>query len=517
MGRPCSIEIHKLVEMLPNKQYCRCILCDKTLSGAVRSNIKRHYERLHPEVVLPKAKKRKHLTHLKASSNKVEHVKMEQNGKVTKLNRNRVRKCIVDWNSRVVQALVENVRKNENLWNPHHCFYKDRIITRNAWENVSAAIDVPKSEAILKWHSIRSSYRTHLKNLQEFRTGQIVKDKKPNPLYSAMSFLDSVMKFPPTTPQLSTHPANKQAATYETSRKPFQLRASDNIWDGSLRKMEPIQALIAGKLISSVLIQGQLGQLSMSSNIAHNTPRLFESYQLPRIGCPTLRSVETLVELLPNNIHCRCLMCGAMMAYQYDNIREHYESYHPNMPVNQDAASSNASTAATAPSSTSQSQCNPMMPIGAGCGNDYEEDTSSLNGNGQFESVDIGKEELCEVVHSPEALNDSSESFIYPDNPNDEDPFIMTNFAQANTMGSPSTNSTPAAQTGNNSNNATPSCSMHHSSNDASFLQYLSDKFGKYSSNTKYTVQYHINCILYKADMGCYDNADASKLPDSYA
>ncbi|EDW62713.2 uncharacterized protein [Drosophila virilis] len=157
------------------------------------------------------------------------------------------------------------------------------------------------------------------------------------------------------------------------------------------------------------------------------------------------------------------------------------------------------------------------MPIGAGCGNDYEEDTSSLNGNGQFESVDIGKEELCEVVHSPEALNDSSESFIYPDNPNDEDPFIMTNFAQANTMGSPSTNSTPAAQTGNNSNNATPSCSMHHSSNDASFLQYLSDKFGKYSSNTKYTVQYHINCILYKADMGCYDNADASKLPDSYA
>ncbi|XP_064546602.1 uncharacterized protein LOC135434123 isoform X2 [Drosophila montana] len=161
------------------------------------------------------------------------------------------------------------------------------------------------------------------------------------------------------------------------------------------------------------------------------------------------------------------------------------------------------------------------MPIGAGCPNDYEEDTSSLNGNGQFESVDIGKEELCEVVHSPEALNDSSESYIYPDNPNDEDPFIMTNFAQANTMGSPSTNSTPAAQTSNNSGNATDTAtaaaSSRQSSNDASFLQYLSDKFGKYSSNTKYTVQYHINCILYKADMGCYDNADASKLPDSYA
>ncbi|XP_064546625.1 uncharacterized protein LOC135434139 [Drosophila montana] len=271
---------------------------------------------------------------------------MEQNGRVAKLNKNRVRKCIVDWNSHVVQALVENVRKNENLWNPHHSFYRDRIITQNAWENVSAAIDVPKSEAILKWHSIRSSYRTHLKNLQEFRSGQMVKDKKPNPLYSTMSFLDSVMKFPSTNPQLSTHPADSQ------------LKASDNIWDGSLRKMEPTQALIAGKLISSVLIQGQLGQLNMGSNIAHNTPRLFESYQLPRIGCPTFRSVETLVELLPNNIHCRCSLCGAMMTYQYDNIREHYESYHPNMPVNQHA--STASLAATAPSSTSQSQCNLM-------------------------------------------------------------------------------------------------------------------------------------------------------------
>ncbi|EDV92064.1 GH24249 [Drosophila grimshawi] len=50
---------------------------------------------------------------------------------------------------------------------------------------------------------------------------------------------------------------------------------------------------------------------------------------------------------------------------------------------------------------------------------------------------------------------------------------------------------------------------------DASLLQLLGYKFNKYTPSTKYTVQYHINRILYKADMGCYDNADASRLPDS--
>ncbi|XP_023166854.1 uncharacterized protein LOC111596752 isoform X3 [Drosophila hydei] len=146
------------------------------------------------------------------------------------------------------------------------------------------------------------------------------------------------------------------------------------------------------------------------------------------------------------------------------------------------------------------------MPMPEACPNEFDDDTSS--GNGQFESVDIGKEELCEVVHSPDGLNDSSESYIYPDNHQlDEDPFHATAGAHAST-------STSSAQ-GQCNPNALAS-SLQAANDDASFLQYLSDKFGKYNSYTKYTVQYHINRILYKADMGCYDNADASKLPDSF-
>ncbi|XP_034124909.1 uncharacterized protein LOC117581643 isoform X3 [Drosophila guanche] len=54
MGRPRTIDVTNLVVEYPDKNYCRCVRCNKTLSGCLRSNIKRHYQRLHPEVVLPR-------------------------------------------------------------------------------------------------------------------------------------------------------------------------------------------------------------------------------------------------------------------------------------------------------------------------------------------------------------------------------------------------------------------------------------------------------------------------------
>lgn len=127
------------------------------------------------------------------------------------------------------------------------------------------------------------------------------------------------------------------------------------------------------------------------------------------------------------------------------------------------------------------------MPVSEACSND--DDTSS--GNGQFE--------LCEVVHSPDDLNDSNESHRYLDNHQlDEDPFHATVGQHASTSSAP-------GQCMPNSN------STQAANDNASFLQYLNAKLSKYSMHTKYTIQYEINRILYKADMGCYDNADPSK------
>ncbi|TDG38222.1 hypothetical protein AWZ03_015356 [Drosophila navojoa] len=124
-------------------------------------------------------------------------------------------------------------------------------------------------------------------------------------------------------------------------------------------------------------------------------------------------------------------------------------------------------------------------------------DDDASSGNGQFETVHVDKEELCEVVHSPDGGNDSNEDYMYADSQQlGEDPFHPTSSIQSQCNANVSTNSLEAAN------------------DNASFLQYLNSKLNKYSRNTKCTIQYEINRILYKADMGCYDNADASKLPE---
>ncbi|XP_034137604.1 uncharacterized protein LOC117589626 [Drosophila guanche] len=46
---------------------------------------------------------------------------------------------------------------------------------------------------------------------------------------------------------------------------------------------------------------------------------------------------------------------------------------------------------------------------------------------------------------------------------------------------------------------------------DAYFLQYLGNKFGHYSTRTKHMVQFQINQILYKADMGCAEEGETRK------
>lgn len=151
-------------------------------------------------------------------------------------------------------------------------------------------------------------------------------------------------------------------------------------------------------------------------------------------------------------------------------------------------------------------------------------------GNAQFESVYFGKAELCDELDHSSASATAQCQLTYPD-AHLQDQFIITSLPQAST--SPS--SAAAAATGSDghsaSTHATLPCAegsvtgtgaaapiatpISCPNDDAYFLQYLGNKFGKYSASTKSTVQFHINRILYKADMGCYDHVDASKLSDT--
>ncbi|KAH8414808.1 hypothetical protein KR215_005456 [Drosophila sulfurigaster] len=171
-----------------------------------------------------------------------------------------------------------------------------------------------------------------------------------------------------------------------------------------------------------------------------------------------------------------------------------------------------------------------QMPMSETCSNgfddDEDEDAEDPTPNGQFESVFLAKTELRDSH-----LNDSCESITYQDSHAEENAFIITNLTQhssetpANTSSSSNTSALPMPNPNSSvSSTATatttvPNCGAIAAScsnpDDAFFLQYLGNKFGKYSENTRNTVQFHINRILYKADMGCYENGDVSKLSNA--
>lgn len=93
---------------------------------------------------------------------------MEEN--YSKKEEKRVRKCSFVWGMELVQNLVANVEKHENLWNPCHHMYRDRIFTQNSWESVAAVLDVPQKEVITKWNSIRCNYRVNTRDFLNLYT-----------------------------------------------------------------------------------------------------------------------------------------------------------------------------------------------------------------------------------------------------------------------------------------------------------------------------------------------------------
>ncbi|XP_017850602.1 uncharacterized protein LOC108605433 isoform X1 [Drosophila busckii] len=154
-----------------------------------------------------------------------------------------------------------------------------------------------------------------------------------------------------------------------------------------------------------------------------------------------------------------------------------------------------------------------------------EIDTNDVNPtqSGQFESVYLGKFEMRE--DTDETLSQMPDNKDNNNKHNEEKLALAVRNETKAKATTPNPSSVAAAAT------TAPSCSsaqtatnsekqlllpqQSSSDDDGFFLQYLGNKFSKYTPNAKHTVQFHINRILYKADMGCYDNiTDASKLPD---
>ncbi|XP_022219087.1 uncharacterized protein LOC111071860 isoform X2 [Drosophila obscura] len=135
-------------------------------------------------------------------------------------------------------------------------------------------------------------------------------------------------------------------------------------------------------------------------------------------------------------------------------------------------------------------------------GDEYEDASSSRLSSQQFESIFIGKSEVPDIVdvdQSDDQLIDDDE-VRYSQSLNQSQPPVAATLTMTS---SPSAQATSSLALG-------PSTTL--SGDDAFFLQYLGNKFGNYSTRTKHTVQFQINRILYRADMGCFEEGESRKL-----
>ncbi|EDW72145.2 uncharacterized protein Dwil_GK10296 [Drosophila willistoni] len=150
--------------------------------------------------------------------------------------------------------------------------------------------------------------------------------------------------------------------------------------------------------------------------------------------------------------------------------------------------------------------------------------SSSQPSKDHFEKIFIGKTEMPDIdedkienhqvhLNSETARN----SFLgIPNQVHGNSHYNQVPAALQILLKHPQTMETPAASSSSLASliPATNAQSLAGNDDDAYFLQYLGNKFSKYSTRTKNIIQFQINRILYKADMGDFDNLDSSKISE---
>ncbi|XP_017048376.1 uncharacterized protein LOC108092992 isoform X1 [Drosophila ficusphila] len=230
-----------------------------------------------------------------------------------------------------------------------------------------------------------------------------------------------------------------------------------------------------------------------------------------------------LVVMLPYK-KCRCLVCGKV--FHSNNIKRHYTLLHPDVVLQRPPSAQKqpkhlktSNLKVGRPQVVDTGKLCEVLPGGRRLNNkeatqsantiavvtttesldDEDEGDKENEDNGpgsQFHSIFIGKTELADE-HD---LSDES----------------TTTLASSSTYGhtiAPAPAPTAArlepipVNDPTSSVRATPSdCPL--AGEDAFYLRYLGNKLGKYSARTRSTVQFQINRILYKADLGCFEQAD---------
>ncbi|SPP78740.1 uncharacterized protein LOC117581643 isoform X2 [Drosophila guanche] len=231
------------------------------------------------------------------------------------------------------------------------------------------------------------------------------------------------------------------------------------------------------------------------------------------------------------NEHTRkstCLQCRFDMAGKHsENLMRHLKRKHQHTYatliemrrlrhnlMNQSLAKVESATAAVPLSSMFQfsSQAKKLKIEGDPAKAMASSKESGYEAEDQFESIFIEKSEVPDVEDEDEDEELSDDQDIDADE---------MRYSQALNQTTPeisailSLRSSPSAATSASTLAIGAPTPTTLSGDDASFLQYVGKKFGNYSTRTKHTVQFQFNRILYRADMGCFEEGEAKKVKES--
>ncbi|XP_016995744.2 uncharacterized protein [Drosophila takahashii] len=148
---------------------------------------------------------------------------------------------------------------------------------------------------------------------------------------------------------------------------------------------------------------------------------------------------------------------------------------------------------------------------------DYEDNASGS----QFD-IFIGKSELPDEDDNQTEESDTAVELlpITEAKPGENEPDLVPISVpkpgenEPELVAKPSTSLKASSSSGANVRASTSDCPLVAGDN-AIYLQYLGNKFGKYSKRTMNTVQFHINRILYMADMGHFEEKEGNPTGES--
>ncbi|XP_034477660.1 uncharacterized protein LOC117784120 [Drosophila innubila] len=143
--------------------------------------------------------------------------------------KNRARRVTIQWHPEAIHQLIEAVEESECLWNVADTDYKNRYAKEASWNSISEQLGVSNRDVVVKWNSLRNTYRTALKtSLTRSQSGSA---KKPTfPYYELMSFLEPIMTIEdkgtlvPKIQNDSSDSDSRDPSTYRTiqSKDPIQ-------------------------------------------------------------------------------------------------------------------------------------------------------------------------------------------------------------------------------------------------------------------------------------------------------